>query len=309
MVDFASHRRNVTSQSGEDGVLEKLFETIGADNRSCVEFGAGDGKQNSNTWNLINNHAWSAVLMEADRSEYAQLRQRYAGNERVATMCEVVARGGVSGLATLLGRTKIPKDFDFLSIDIDGDDYHVWESFESYRPRVVMVEHNHTIPYGVSFVQAYQAPVRGGASLSAIRALGIQKGYRLVYAHGTNALFVDETIAAEHDLSPASEEELRAATPELHPYFQLYDGSVVLWNGGEGIVRRAREKKCTISPLWLGGGNVLSPIFFSREWRFARRTKNFIKHWSFYPKARAFYDNWLRKPIRRLRRKVAQRQP
>ena len=301
-LDWGVYRHNITSQSGEDGVLEKLFETIGVENRWCVEFGAGDGKQNSNTWNFVNNHGWQAVLMEADRSEFEHLERRYRSNERVRTMQAIVEKDGASGLATLLGRTAIPKDLDLLSIDIDGDDYHVWESFEDYRPRVVVVEYNHTIPYDVSFVQAYQAKVRGGASLSALRDLGIKKRYRLVYAYGSNAFFVDESIAAKHEILPATEEELRAATPTPHPYFQLYDGSIVLWDDSEAISRRARRKKYVETPVWLGGGNVLTPVSFRREWRVARSIKDVTKRSVFYPKARAWYECFLRRAMRRVRR-------
>jgi hypothetical protein len=302
MQDLSTYRHNVTSQSGEDGILQQLFAIIGVENHWCVEFGAGDGKQNSNTWNLINNHAWAAVLIEADRSEYTRLRERYTGNARVSAIRAIVKRDGPSGLAALLGKSPIPKDFDLLVVDIDGDDYHVWESFEDYRPRVVVVEFNHTIPFDVSFVQAYQAPVRGGASLAALRMLGEKKGYVLVYAHGSNALFVDRSIAVAHDLGPASNEALRLATPAPAPYFQLYDGSVVLWGGGEGIARRASKKKYVISPVWLGGGSVISPVLFSREWRFVRSIKEYLKETALYPHGRALYDRWLRRAIRRMRR-------
>jgi hypothetical protein len=103
-------------------------------------------------------------------------------------------------------------------------------------------------------------------------------------------------------MPPATEHELRAATPSIHPYFQLYDGSVVLWGATEAVSRRARQKKYTVSPIWVGGGNVLTPVFFSREWRYARTLKDTVKGAALYPAARSFYDGWLRKPFRRLRR-------
>nr|VFK13689.1 MAG: hypothetical protein BECKLPF1236A_GA0070988_100933 [Candidatus Kentron sp. LPFa]VFK29801.1 MAG: hypothetical protein BECKLPF1236C_GA0070990_100959 [Candidatus Kentron sp. LPFa] len=46
LLDF-SH--NVTSQTGEDGVIEKIFEIIEPTNRWCIEFGAWDGKKFRNT--------------------------------------------------------------------------------------------------------------------------------------------------------------------------------------------------------------------------------------------------------------------
>ena len=34
------HRKKITSQCGEDGIIEKIFEMIGVQNKWCVEFGA-----------------------------------------------------------------------------------------------------------------------------------------------------------------------------------------------------------------------------------------------------------------------------
>src|SRR5262249_16087172 len=48
--------KNVASQGGEVGVLQKILETIGIKSPGwCVEFGACDGKLDSNTWNLVKN--------------------------------------------------------------------------------------------------------------------------------------------------------------------------------------------------------------------------------------------------------------
>jgi len=48
------YRKDVTSQTGEDGIIDKVFEIIGTQSKWCVEFGAYDGKFCSNTYNLIN---------------------------------------------------------------------------------------------------------------------------------------------------------------------------------------------------------------------------------------------------------------
>ena len=71
---FAS---NVTSQFGEDGMIAKIFDLIGVKNRWWVEFGAWDGKYLSNTWDLINNKGWSAVLAEGDRERAARLAETH----------------------------------------------------------------------------------------------------------------------------------------------------------------------------------------------------------------------------------------
>jgi len=70
--------RNVTSQYGEDGVIARIFELIGTRNKWCVEFGAWDGEYLSNTWALINEHGWSAVLAEGDAQKAAHLTETYS---------------------------------------------------------------------------------------------------------------------------------------------------------------------------------------------------------------------------------------
>ena len=71
------HLRNVTSQNGEDGVIEKALEVIGTNDRYCVEFGAWDGITYSNTHHLIEDKGYSAVLIEADRQKFHQLQKNY----------------------------------------------------------------------------------------------------------------------------------------------------------------------------------------------------------------------------------------
>ena len=62
-------RKDVMTQRGEDGIIEKIFEIVGATNRYCVEFGAWDGKLYSSTWNMLNNHDWHGLLIEANEAK------------------------------------------------------------------------------------------------------------------------------------------------------------------------------------------------------------------------------------------------
>jgi hypothetical protein len=72
------YRRDMTSQNGEDGIIERIFEIVGATNRWCVEFGAWDGKVHRNTWNLIANNGWTGVLIEGERDRFEDLKRSYA---------------------------------------------------------------------------------------------------------------------------------------------------------------------------------------------------------------------------------------
>ncbi|MHC4991756.1 MAG: FkbM family methyltransferase [Planctomycetota bacterium] len=188
------HARNVNSQNGEDGILEKILEVIGScDDGSCdqwcVEFGAWDGRYYSNTYNLIEHHGYSAVPIEADAKRFEELVQCFAGNRGVHPLHALVGCDHETGLDALLKRTPIPKDFDVLSIDIDGNDYHVWDAVREYRPKVVVIEYNPTIPTEVDFVQADDPSVQHGSSLAALDRLAREKGYELLAVTKVNAIF------------------------------------------------------------------------------------------------------------------------
>ena len=51
-------------------------------------------------------------------------------------------------IMSLFEKYEVPKDFDFLSIDIDSDDVYVFDAidFEKYKPSVVIGEYNPGIP-------------------------------------------------------------------------------------------------------------------------------------------------------------------
>src|SRR6185436_3102249 len=114
----------------------------------------------------------------------------YAGNERAICLQRFVTFDGDTRLDALLQTTPIPKDFDLLSVDIDGADYHVWESLTRYEPRVVIIEFNPTIPGHIEFVQPRDMTVNQGNSIRSLVKLGKQKGYELSCVTEYNAIFV-----------------------------------------------------------------------------------------------------------------------
>src|SRR3990167_9119009 len=138
--------KNITSQSGEDGVLERVFEIIPGNDRWCCEFGAWDGKKYSNTYQLLANKGWSGVLIEADSEKFKELPATFGDNKKITFLNKYVQFSGKDILDDLLEETQTPVDFDLLSIDIDGNDYHVWQSVTKYRPKVVIIEFNQSIP-------------------------------------------------------------------------------------------------------------------------------------------------------------------
>src|SRR5258706_10047275 len=159
---------DLATRQGMAAALDKMLSMLPVRDQWCVEFGAWDGLLASNTRELIVGQGYSAVLIEADRSKFRELQENYADRRDVTTVNAFVGFTERDGLDAILARTDIPRDFDFLSIDIDGNDYHVWLAVTQYRPKVVCIEFNTTIPPEVSFVQAAAPAVAQGSSLTAL---------------------------------------------------------------------------------------------------------------------------------------------
>lgn len=183
-------RNNVYSQSGEDGIIEEIFRKIGTTNKWCVEFGAWDGVHLSNTCNLIRNSGWSAVMIEADEKKAAKIKSNHP-DSNVHAICAMLGfTKGVDTLDDVLKSTPMPKQFDLVSIDVDGMDYHLWRSMEEYRPRAVVIEFNHLVPNDVVFIQDRDGKLNEGHSLAALVELGKSRDYELVGVVHRNAFFV-----------------------------------------------------------------------------------------------------------------------
>lgn len=221
------YRRDVTSQNGEDGIIERIFEIVGATNRWCVEFGAWDGKLYSNTWNLIANHGWTGVLIEGEADRFEDLKRTYADLPQRAHLvnCFVTLEPGAR-LDDLLQREGVPEDCDLLSIDIDGNDWHIWNSLAHFRPRVVVVECNPSIENNVYFVQNYGPSIHHGSSMLAHIELGKAKGYELVASTGVNAFFVKRELFAAFGIKDNSIDALHDTSDQVIEIFQGFDGTI-----------------------------------------------------------------------------------
>ena len=222
------HARQVTSQGGEDGILEKVFEVIGDTDGWCVEFGAWDGKNFSNTYNLIQSRGYSAVLIEGSTARFQDLKKTFADNPKVVPVNTFVGYGPDDNLDAILAKTAIPKNFDVLSIDIDGNDYHVWEAVRAYRPKVVVIEFNPTIATPLEYVQPRDPSVMHGSSLLSLAKLGRAKGYELVCVTRLNGIFVDRQYFPRFGIADNSPAALRADESDVTYVFHTYDGQFLM---------------------------------------------------------------------------------
>ena len=198
LVSFA---KVVTSQDGEDGVIEEVLRQLNLSRGWCVEFGAYDGKSDSNTWNLVQNLGWKAVLIEPFPKAFQELKKNYEGRPDVHCFDDAVGWEGASKLDAIFARTPLPRDFDFMVVDIDGNDFYVWQACKEYRPKVVMIEFNPFIAADIYFVKPAEENTRASASLLAMYELAKSKDYELICVVGGNAIFVRKEDYAQFGIA------------------------------------------------------------------------------------------------------------
>lgn len=178
---LAGRAVNYTSQFGEDGLIQALFETIGETNRWAFEIGAADGVFYSNTRRLFDS-GWGGLLIEGDPALFARLEHNR--HKHVQILNQWVRHNDLDAALIWASAPLVP---DFGVIDIDGQDYWMWHELKEYKPRVMLVEFS---PYGTPDAM----PVlrgEGQAGLNSILKLGREKGYTALCHTYCNVLFCE----------------------------------------------------------------------------------------------------------------------
>lgn len=275
---------NTFSQHGDDGKILKILQTIhGSQNVNsgmnwCVEFGAWDGVFNSNTFNLIKNHNYKAVLIEGSQTKFKDLQANMKAFP-VSTLNHFVGFSSDTKLDALLANTEIPTDFDLLVVDIDGNDYHVWKDVQAYRPKLVVVEYNPTIPDEVEFIQEKENHLNWGSSLLSITQLAKTKGYELVTTTLNNAFYVDQKYFDLFGIRDNSLNQLHTNRSRQTYIFSGYDGTVFV--RGYGVLDLHgipfRESKFQLLPKCLRGWSDSSGGWGGMKKQFKKIYKSLAK--------------------------------
>ena len=199
-LPFNKYQSNIYSQNGEDGVIAEILKRLGLfnDNNWCVEFGAWDGKYLSNTFALVERHNFNAVYIEGEEKKFQDLLETAKTFRKIIPICAYVDSqpDDENSLDNLLAGTKIPKDFELLSIDIDSYDLDVWESLTIFSPKIVVIEINSSIPPGI--VWRHSTKLRGN-TFTATCNVAQQKGYTPV-CHTGNLILVRNDLIDKLDL-------------------------------------------------------------------------------------------------------------
>lgn len=230
-------RKDVQSQFGEDGIIEEIFRIIPTDaqNNWCCEFGAWDGLHCSNTYNLIKNKNWTGILIEANSKKFVDLQATYKGNDKAILLNEFVEFAGGNTLDVILERNNAPKDLDLLSVDIDSTDYQIFESLNVFKPKIIIIEFNPTIPDNIEFIQQADWNKKHGSSLLAMTNLAKRKGYELICVNAENAFYVDCKYFNLFCIADNSISALKYYSAPLQ-VFQLFDGTLVFHNSAPQLL-------------------------------------------------------------------------
>ncbi len=219
------------SQWGEDGIIDWLVNLIPSINPSFVEFGVSDYRE-SNTRLLLQSKNWRGLIIDGSEENISAIK-----SQEIYWKYDIEAKQAfitTENINTLISESGFQNDIGLLSVDIDGNDYWVWEAITTINPAIVICEYNTafgdiyplTIPYQPDFQrkEAHHSLLYFGASIQALISLGKEKGYTCIgtTSSGCNAFFIRNDLAhhvldsiEKTSIYPCKAREARSETGEM----------------------------------------------------------------------------------------------
>lgn len=281
------YKKNIYSQFGEDGIIEEVLikRLSNISDKQCCEFGAWDGKFLSNTCNLITNYNFNAILIESNKKKFKQLQINFP-DKKIIKLNKFVNFTGENTLDNILENNNFNKNFDFLSIDIDGCDYYIFESLNKFTPKLISIEFNPTISNKVNFIQKKDMSINQGSSAKALINLAVAKNYFPIASAGCNLIFIHNSLKKKlTDLDTIDIDQLIPNSNDNY-VFCGYDGTVFMSKELNLIHHGIKVKKLSILPSFLNryppNYNVLQKIiwyfylFFKNPLKYLRNKKKYI---------------------------------
>ena len=143
----------VFSQWGEDGIIDYLISNLDIENKTFIEFGV-ENYEESNTKFLLLNKNWHGFIMDSSTNNinYIKNSELYWKHSLTAVTSFV----NKENINDLLKLSKFDKKIGLLSIDIDGNDYWVWQGIDTMEPSIVIIEYNSRLGIEKSYVVPYE---------------------------------------------------------------------------------------------------------------------------------------------------------
>jgi hypothetical protein len=187
---FSREKLNVFTTGDEDGILLNIFTKISTTDKIFVDIGSNDCI-NSNCANLAFHHNWNGLFIDGNKTilergkhiyskYFGKLSKRFSFTQAIVT---------VNNINEILNSFLLQKEIDLLSIDLDGNDYFIWDKITALNPRVVVTEVQvekgslDFIPEYSNEFEFYESNLPKGASPLSMIKLAESKGYKLVAAN------------------------------------------------------------------------------------------------------------------------------
>lgn len=184
---FLNDSLNIFTTAGEDGILLNIFTKTGWGSKTFIDIGSNDCI-NSNCANLAFHHGWKGLFIDGNKQVLERGRHIYKRffkehGTRFSFFHAIVTPDNINEII----KTQLPDNsVDLLSIDLDGNDYFIWEQLSAVQPRVVMVEvqvekgFTKFVPGYNNAFELYEDNTPKGASPLSMKILAEKKGYTLV---------------------------------------------------------------------------------------------------------------------------------
>ncbi|AFJ43994.1 hypothetical protein CHQ84_08690 [Francisella noatunensis subsp. orientalis] len=210
--DIGDNEFKVFSQWGEDGVIRFLIDNIDIKEKTFIEFGVKNYTE-SNTRFLLQNNNWRGLVIDGSEENISNIKNdSIYWKHNIKAECTFITKDNINQLITKNG---IHGEIGILSVDIDGNDYWIWEAIDCISPGIVICEYNShfgdtykvSVPYDAKFVRntKHYSNIYYGASISALDFLAKKKGYSLIGSNlaGNNVFFVrDDLVSKFNVLTP-----------------------------------------------------------------------------------------------------------
>ncbi len=239
-ISFANKGFSLFSQHEEDGLILFLISKIPTIVPKFLEFGSDDGI-NSNTANLFFHHGWNGLFIDGNQKAIA--RGKYFFDRRKKRYQQVpqfihslITRENIN---ELIKKGGLPGEIGLMSVDIDGNDYWVWEAITVIKPQIVVIEthnefglHDIVVPYDSNYFYPGKHPDYHGASPIAMTKLAHHLGYRLVACNelGFNFIFVLEDLAEDLPTIDVESVLTHPSNQEAQARFEAIKDWEYIWN-------------------------------------------------------------------------------
>lgn len=196
----------ITSQNNEDGIINFIFSELQLDKLNFVEIGF-DFYQN-NSLSLLKKSK-KGLFIDGDEKKVLILKNIVKilyPRKNLIVQNHLVDVDSINNL--IKQNFEASDEVDFLSIDVDGMDYYLFESID-FSPKLICIEYNFWFGKNLKCVAPYKKSYKAeslseyvGSSLKALIELAKLKGYHLIALESScvNAFFIRNDLKHKFDI-------------------------------------------------------------------------------------------------------------